>query len=219
MPQCEATASTPGRPNFGQRCSRPAVTGSIYCSSHDGVKYSVTPSKTRKRKEKPAVRCSATKRNGEPCNRYALKGATVCTSHGGNLPSIRESAREKLLALVLPAISELEQVLSSATTAPSEKLRAIQIILDRTGYGTKSELEVTVKPWEATLKGIMRSAPPNIEHLEAVTIMNSYEDIQDAELIEDPVERELRREVVPKVIGSNRPPLHPDLRRGQGRDD
>lgn len=214
MAQCEATASTPGRPNFGHRCSRAAVTGSRFCSSHDGEKFSSAPERVRRRKEKPAVKCTAMKRNGDPCNRWALRGATVCTSHGGNLPGVRESAREKLLALVLPAIEELEAVLANSTTANSDKLRAIQLILDRTGYGTKSELEVTVKPWEVTLKGIMRSAPPeyrpDLPVLDAVVL----DDDQTSETAEelDPLDREFRALFEPRIIGSNKPPLHPDLR-------
>jgi hypothetical protein len=206
--QCEAASSTPGRPNFGQRCSRAAVTGSRFCSSHDGEKFSATPEKMRRQKDKPRVKCTATKRNGDPCNRWALKGASVCTSHGGNLPSIRESAREKLLALVLPAIEELEAVLSNPATANADKLRAIQLILDRTGYGTKSELEVTIKPWEATLKGIMRSAPteyqPELPVLDAVVVDDDVDDLE---------EQFIRPAAPPRVVGSANPPVRPDLRR------
>ena len=215
MAQCEATSSTPGRASFGQRCSRPAVSGSTFCSSHDGVKFSSDTSKVRRRKEKPAVKCTALKRNGEPCGRFALRGATVCTSHGANLPSVRGSAREKLLELVLPAISELEAVLSNQTTANSDKLRAIQLILDRTGYGTKSEMEVTVKPWEQTLKGIMRTAPARADQfvLESSAVASDFEDNE-----EDPIDAEFRQVVLPRTVGSNTPPVHPDLRRRSEHD-
>jgi hypothetical protein len=193
------------------------VIGSKFCSSHDGEKFSATPERMRRRKEKPKQRCTATKRNGEPCSRYALAGATVCTSHGGNLPSVRASARDRLLELVLPAIEELEAVLTSPTSSNADKLRAVQLVLDRTGHGTKSELEVTVKPWEVTLKGIMRERPADAGNV-FVLPRGAYEDDDDDDDLEPeltaPIDRELHDLIErPRTVGSNTPPLHPDLRK------
>lgn len=49
----------------------------------------------------PAVRCSATNRQGKPCGAYAVPGATVCRMHGGSAPQVRRAAARRLQAVHL----------------------------------------------------------------------------------------------------------------------
>jgi hypothetical protein len=43
-------------------------------------------------------------RSGQRCRKAAIRGGTVCATHGGSAPLVRLKARQRLDALVLPAI-------------------------------------------------------------------------------------------------------------------
>lgn len=165
MAQCAGVGKTPGRPNFGKQCARRAVTGSRFCVMHGGKDDTTTPEKVAKRRDRFGVRCSRTKSNGEQCKNYAIPGGTVCVKHGGNAPHTRAKARERLLEMVDPAMVQLHRIIEKPDASDADKLRAISMVLDRTGYGPKSQVEVEVKPWEKVLKGIMKTAPR--EHVAA----------------------------------------------------
>ena len=89
--------------------------------------------------------CTATsKQTGERCKRAPIVGGFVCDLHGGKIPAVRKSARERLLAMVDPALDALLRALK--TGPPCEHcgrsdadkdpvvIRAAQIVLDRCGY-------------------------------------------------------------------------------------
>jgi hypothetical protein len=110
--------------------------------------------------------------------------------------------------MVEPAIAQLNQIMSKPATSDSDRLRAIQMVLDRTGYGPGRIVEVEVKPWEITMQRIVKEIPNGL----AVT--RADEAIVDAEIVEDiediETEPDLRFEpftnVVPMRIGSANPP-------------
>lgn len=79
--------------------------------------------------------------------------------------------------MIVPALVELNKILQSPSTSESDKLRAIGMVLDRTGYGKESNVlhTVEVKPWEKTMETIITATP----------IEQPGEDIHDAEVIED----------------------------------
>lgn len=90
-------------------------------------------------------RCTATsKQSGERCKRAPIVGGFVCDIHGGGTPAVKKSARERLLAMVDPALDALLRALQ--TGPPCEHcgrsdadrdpvvLRAAQLVLDRAGY-------------------------------------------------------------------------------------
>ncbi|MBZ5739770.1 hypothetical protein [Nocardioides mangrovi] len=91
-----------------------------------------------------ARRCTATaNRTGERCKAPAIKGGNVCRMHGGALPQVRKKAAERLQEMVEPALVELNKILAREDTSDADKLRAIQMVLDRTGHGPGSKLEVS----------------------------------------------------------------------------
>lgn len=107
------------------------------------------PSKERKGisgvpgSKNPERRCHATaNKTGEQCKRAAIKGGTVCPIHGGSTPKVREKARERLLALVDPALAALQAVLTDPKADDSTKVRAALGILDRTGHGPGAKIEI-----------------------------------------------------------------------------
>lgn len=179
QPQCKATVKNEKSVNFGKQCSRPSVMGSEFCAVHGGVEDSVTPEDIRTRIDRPKVKCSGTTNAGNPCQRYAIHGGTVCYRHGGNLKNVQAAAKERIKALVNPALAELEKIISKQNVSDSDKLRAIVVVLDRTGFHSKTELsaEVEVKPWQNLVDGILTQAG-----------YRQVEDIVDAE-VEEPTEQ------------------------------
>lgn len=88
-------------------------------------------------------RCTATAQGtGERCKRAAIKGGNVCTTHGGAAPQVQKSAKQRLMEMVEPAMIELRKIIDRDDTVDSDKLRAIQMVLDRAGYGPGAKLEV-----------------------------------------------------------------------------
>jgi hypothetical protein len=45
---------------------------------------------------RPAVRCTAHRRDGRPCRAWAIHGGTVCWAHGGAAPQVRRAALARL---------------------------------------------------------------------------------------------------------------------------
>ena len=105
---------------------------------------------------------------GERCKAWAVRGATVCNAHGGAAPSVRDKARQRLEEAVLPALAQLRRLVDSADSDAS-KLRAIENVLDRTGY----------------------KLPVQIEADNAVTIRVEYEPVEvaQARVIEHTIEQ------------------------------
>ena len=95
-------------------------------------------------------RCTATaNRTGERCKAPAIKGGTVCRMHGGALPQVKQSAKDRLLALVDPALAALDQILRSKDADDAHKVRAALGILDRTGFRPGVDIAVHgPTPWE-----------------------------------------------------------------------
>jgi hypothetical protein len=106
----------------------------------------------KKQKRAPVrVTCTATKRNGKPCGLPPIKGGTVCHKHGGSAPQVRKRANQRLIEMVLPAMKELHRILDSPNTADADKLRAIQMVLNRTGYGERTQVDIGLReptPWD-----------------------------------------------------------------------
>lgn len=102
----------------------------------------------------PPRRCVYTKRNGERCKKSPILGGTVCHKHGGNAPQVRRKAAERMLALVDPALSTLDKSMKNEArcvncsqpcghlTDAKVAVRAAQVVLDRTGFGPQSKVEV-----------------------------------------------------------------------------
>lgn len=86
---------------------------------------------------------------GKPCGAQVRKGQVQCPKHGGNHPGQRKAGRERLLELVEPALVELTRIIAKKNTTDADKLRAIQMVLDRTGYGPRSTLAVDTSKFDA----------------------------------------------------------------------
>jgi len=59
-----------------------------------------------------AQRCHArSKTTGQQCKQAVVPGATVCHYHGGAAPQVKEAARERLRAMIYPALAAWEELL------------------------------------------------------------------------------------------------------------
>lgn len=219
MAQCSSEIQRDGD-DASRRCRRHAVTGSTFCQAHGGVKDTTTPEKVRVRKEsRRQIQCTATsKRTGEQCQSKAILGGTVCRMHGGATPNVKKKAREHMEALIRPAIEELETILSKPDTSDSDRLRAITLLLDRTGFGPKAEVAVEVKKYEEISVAIMRELPEDAEIIVESSDDESIEsNIEDAQIVSEGELEQATGEVevypapiplMPRIVGSANPPRH-----------
>lgn len=118
-------------------------------------------------KKKPAARkCSAkSKQSGKPCKQPAIPGGTVCRFHGGSAPQVIRSAKERLAALVDPAIARLAKLLKSKKDVAA--YRAVKDVLDRNGFKPKDEVELAGKnggPIRFVVERIAAGAPKENEN-------------------------------------------------------
>lgn len=81
------------------------------------------------------------KRSGKQCQRAAIRGGTVCIMHGGKAPQVERCAKERLKALVDPAINALDELVNDP--AHPHRYIAAKDILDRTGHKPTEKIEVT----------------------------------------------------------------------------
>jgi hypothetical protein len=58
-------------------------------------------------------RCTArSKQTGQRCGHLAIRGGNVCRHHGGAAPQVKEAARERLRAMIYPALTAYEELLA-----------------------------------------------------------------------------------------------------------
>lgn len=93
--------------------------------------------------------CAAHRKDGQPCNAPAMDGQRICAKHGGSSPQAKRAARLRMLDLIDPAITQLARIVASPDTRDTDRLKAIEMILDRTGY--PKGYQVTVEDARAVL--------------------------------------------------------------------
>ncbi|MCD4527452.1 hypothetical protein [Nocardioides sp. cx-173] len=115
-------------------------------------KASAAARKAKREKGEPIARpCSARRTNGEPCKNSAIRGGTVCARHGGSAPQVRAAANRRLVEMVLPAMKELHIILTKPDTADADKLKAISMVLNRSGYSERQQIDIGLReptPWD-----------------------------------------------------------------------
>lgn len=99
--------------------------------------------------------CSATsKRSGQRCRRAPIVGGTVCVTHGGGAPQVKLAARERIAALVDPAIDALQRALRHRDIGVA--VRAARDLLDRAGFVAPKPIEPTER--RVTLEELVAGA-------------------------------------------------------------
>jgi hypothetical protein len=118
---------------------------------------------------------------------------------------VQKKARELLDRAIEPALYQLRDIMLKPGTSDSDRLRAVQMVLDRSGFGAGTKVEHEIKPWEITLQHAFKENPPVINRAvpqDMLDNVNSYaqptiEDIEDAEVVEDEVDP---RDLLPRII-------------------
>lgn len=90
-----------------------------------------------------AQKCKARNRQGKRCGNWAIPGGTVCRFHGGKAPQVEKAALERLRELQHPAIAQLARIIEDPVAGDTDKLRAIENVLDRTGIPRNAEVTVS----------------------------------------------------------------------------
>jgi hypothetical protein len=91
------------------------------------------------------AQCTAHKRNGDRCSNPPVRGATVCRMHGGSAPQVRAKANQRLIDMVMPAMRELRKIIDDPAAADTDKLKAINMVLNRTGYNERREIDLGLR--------------------------------------------------------------------------
>ncbi|MET4781861.1 hypothetical protein ABIB56_001861 [Glaciihabitans sp. UYNi722] len=209
--QCAGVIVNPKSPSLGEPCSRWAVNGSDMCAVHGGSdKLGLLSPQDLKN------RCVAhSTRSGDRCKKPAINGGTVCTTHGGSAGHVKKKARELMDRMVEPGLHQLREIMLKPGTSDSDRLRAVQMMLDRSGFGPGVYVEHEVRPWEAMMPTlfkqtnvvVIRDLPDDMRAAmeSAPDYTVSMEDIEDAEVVEDDRDR-LERLGIPRIV----PPFGPN---------
>lgn len=96
-------------------------------------------------KDPDRAQCTAHKRNGDRCNNPPVRGAVVCRMHGAGAPQVKAKANQRLIEMVLPAMRELRKIIDSKTAADSDKLKAINMVLQRTGFNERHSIDIGLR--------------------------------------------------------------------------
>jgi hypothetical protein len=88
-------------------------------------------------------------------------GATLCRNHGGSAPQVKRRAKERLAALVDPAIAALSKLVRSKGST-TVKLNAARDILDRNGIKLKETVVIEGDIVSALNRGLARNGKPQI---------------------------------------------------------
>lgn len=198
---CDATTRA------GAPCRRWAVHGSKVCQAHGGGKHKPNDVIAKALDGIDTPRCRYTKRNGEQCKNAPIKGGTVCKKHGGAAAHIQRKAQERLQAMVMPALVELNKILEAPSTSDGDKLRAVSMVLDRTGFGKGMTIEHKQdKPWEVTMQAIIMPVTDDYQSIS--------DDIEDAEVVDESLEPVADLSKLERFDG---PRIMPDSATGRGR--
>jgi len=79
------------------------------------------------------AQCTAnSKQSKTRCRNGSIPGGNVCRFHGGAAPNVKAAAKERLAALVDPAIETLGKLVRDKS--PKIRLGAVNSVLDRNGH-------------------------------------------------------------------------------------
>jgi hypothetical protein len=65
--------------------------------------------------------------------------------HGGSAPQVKAAAADRLAAMVDPALTELNRIITSPDVTDAVRLAAIKDVLDRAGYRPTDKHAVDIK--------------------------------------------------------------------------
>lgn len=81
----------------------------------------------------------------------------VCAHHGGRAKQSVQAARRRMMEQADPAVRQLQKIAFDDTAPIETRLKATLAIIDRTGLGPRSsvDVELTARPFEQVLDGFI----------------------------------------------------------------
>ncbi|HXB56599.1 MAG TPA: HGGxSTG domain-containing protein [Vicinamibacteria bacterium] len=133
--------------------------------------------------------CRATNRAGQRCGRPPMLGGFVCRLHGGASPQAIRSARERLRAMVDPALDALLRIIEAPhglcplcqrSDDMSAVTKAAIAVLDRAGHGPHATLALERSPepplpWPALTEPQMDTVKAGLAAVKAVAYLSDEE--------------------------------------------
>jgi hypothetical protein len=126
----------------------------------------------------------------KPCGNRPIRGGTVCKYHGGNLPQVRAAAQRRLLAMVMPSLVRLNDLIHQDTHLATS-LGAIRTVLERAGGealgALKTKAEENTRPQIIIGIKVGGIANPHVEvgMRGALPAADDDGDYEEGELVED----------------------------------
>lgn len=153
----------------------------------DSVWYGIKDFRPRGSRPIPTMRCHRIKKDGTQCQRRGIRGSGLngtlpcCPHHGGSLPglkeyakSVTEAARLQIFASAPDAVQTVYDVMTSQRTPENVKLKAAEMILDRSGIRGGVEIEVEVVDHRELPSDKMRK------------MLDKLRDTTEEEIVEEP---------------------------------
>lgn len=129
--------------------------------------------------------CSARKKDGTPCRRAPINGASVCRVHGGAAPQVVAAAKRRLMEASKDMAALLMRIAEDEAVPPAVRLGAIRDVLDRAGVTAKTEVEITVAPWQQLIDGIVSEVDDDRIRPQSRYLQEMFADVVDAEVVLD----------------------------------
>lgn len=125
------------------------------------------------------------------------------------------------MSLVEPTLVELQKILTKPTTSDTDRLRAIQIVLDRTGLHAKTDMTIEheIKPWEGLVDGILRKMEERDQEIIEAEVVEEEDEGDGLDGVRD-VLAEYKREVAerePSPTAASGPPQRGRTATGQSQ--
>jgi len=90
-------------------------------------------------------RCTArAKGTGQRCKRRPIPGGSVCVKHGGGAPQVKDAARDRLRAMVYPALAVYAELLDEVKFPTVRFATAREIVNHEFGKPGDSDVNVNV---------------------------------------------------------------------------
>jgi hypothetical protein len=134
---------------------------------------STTPDEIGQKWNRTRTHCTATNKDGSECKAWAVSGTDICRKHGADQKSLQQLSKVRLFGLLPEALEQLQKIIRSPLTRDADRLKAIELVMNRTGFGPRAELTVEAKPYEDVLDSILVEVPA----------LNAGEVVVDAELV------------------------------------
>jgi hypothetical protein len=194
------TGYAPGDPN-GYKDGRDFVWGNRKRKDHNGVMLVGRPVYPLGHPRRCRNGINKAFENGEQlgsysdesmcCRMLAVPFGRLCKRHGGAAPNQIKKARHRIAMASDTAAATHVEVMVNPLAQHKDRLAAAKEILDRAGVNSKTEVEVTLKPWQQLLTDLVEDkGSASIDNVVDAEVVDDPELAADIEATESETERE-----------------------------